>query len=222
MEILKLLVPAAALLLANAAVAEQPADHDEPDGRQLLEEFVANVDTMRGRFEQSLVGADDAVVENSRGSFEIRRPGQFRWHYTEPYEQIIVADGANVWSYDVDLAQVTVKPQSEVLSNTPALLLGGGRDVLDDFDVVESFEDRGTEWVRLKPKRPDGSFDTVELGFTAGKLTRMIFADNLDQTTLVALIDVELNENLDASSFEFTPPADADLVGTPAAAPSEG
>jgi outer membrane lipoprotein carrier protein len=204
------------LFLAPIAVAAaSDAVSPSAEGSALVLEFVDGVETMQGRFEQSLVDANDRVVETSAGSFEIRRPGRFRWSYTEPYEQLLVANGRNVWSYDVELAQVTVKPQSEALGSTPALLLGGAGEVLDDFEVVDSFEDRGTKWVRLVPEDTDSGFSSVELGFTDGRLSRMIFADNLEQTTLVALFDVRLNEPVDPSRFEFTLPPGVDVVGEP-------
>ena len=191
------------------------AETNAGDAPAVLERFVNDVVTMSGRFEQSLIDAEDQVVETSEGTFDIRRPGQFRWSYSTPYEQLLVADGLNVWSYDVDLAQVTVKPQSEVLPSTPALLLGGAKNVMDDFEIVESFEDRGTHWVRLVPRDQDSGFNTVELGFTDGVLTRMIFSDSLEQTTLVAMRDVTLNEALDSSLFQFSPPEGVDVVGEP-------
>lgn len=201
------------LMLSGISSATAVARQDAPDGEKLLEHFIQSVQTMRGRFEQSLVDANDRVVESSSGSFEIRRPGQLRWLYEQPYEQVLVADGLNVWSYDIDLAQVTVKPQAEVLSSTPALLLGGSERVLDDFTYGGSFEERGTDWVRLLPRDPDSNFDSVELGFNNGTLTRMIFEDNLDQTTLVAMHDVVLNEPFAAEHFRFVPPKDVDVVG---------
>jgi chaperone LolA len=201
----------AAGAIAGAAEPVSPS----AEGRALIEEFVEGVETMQGRFAQSLVDANDRVVETSVGSFEISRPGRFRWSYTEPYEQLLVADGRNVWSYDVDLAQVTVKAQAEVLGSTPALLLGGADEVLEDFAVVDSFEDRGTTWVRLVPEEAESSFSSVELGFTDGRLSRMIFADNLEQTTLVALFDVQVNGPLEPSRFEFAPPPGVDVVGEP-------
>ncbi|HWM29675.1 MAG TPA: outer-membrane lipoprotein carrier protein LolA, partial [Woeseiaceae bacterium] len=120
----KSLVLTLAGALSQVSVLAAPAD-ENGGGEQLIEQFVESVQTMSGRFEQSLVDANDKVVESASGTFEIQRPGQLRWLYREPYEQVLVADGLNVWSYDVDLAQVTVKPQAEVLSSTPALLLGG-------------------------------------------------------------------------------------------------
>lgn len=186
------------------------------DGQILIENFVRDIQTLSGRFEQSLVDADNQIVEESSGTLEIQRPGQFRWSYTEPYEQLLLADGLNVWSYDIDLAQVTVKPQEEVLSSTPALLLGGSPDALDQFDYIGSFTDRGTVWIRLRPKNRENGFNKVELGFNDGELTRMLFSDNLEQTTLIALFDVSLNDDIEAERFRFDPPEDVDIVGTPA------
>ena len=202
-------------MLFSSIFAAEPGMDSEAEGKALVENFVLNIRTLTGRFEQSLVDADNQIVETSSGTLEIQRPGQFRWSYVEPYEQVLVADGLNVWSYDVDLAQVTVKPQKEVLRNTPALLLGGSEDALDQFEYVGSFSDRGTVWIRLQPKDTDSGFNKVELGFTDGNLTRMMFSDNLEQTTLIALFDVSLNEDIDAGRFQFEPPEDVDIVGTP-------
>lgn len=206
---------AATFLLAEMLTMGAAGAEPAVNGERLIEEFVRDVETMSGRFEQSLVDANDRIVEQASGTFEIRRPGQLRWLYEEPYEQVLVADGLNVWSYDIDLAQVTVKPQSDVLSSTPALLLGGSANVLDDFTYEGSFEERNIEWVRLVPKDPDSNFESVELGFDDATLTRMIFADNLDQTTLIAMFDVVLNEPIDPSRFRFEPPQGVDVVGTP-------
>jgi len=199
-----------ATLSPGFAAAEQ---HDE--GKALLDRFLVEVTTMTARFEQSLIDADDIVVEESSGVLEIQRPGQFRWVYEKPYEQIMVADGLNVWSYDVDLAQVTVKAQQDVLGGTPALLLGGTENVLDDFEYIESSSDRGTVWVLLRPRSTDNGFTKIELGFNKDNLRRMIFSDNLQQSTLIVLFDVQLNQGIPPEHFRFTPPDDVDLVGEP-------
>ncbi|MGB5580782.1 MAG: outer membrane lipoprotein chaperone LolA [Woeseia sp.] len=206
--------------LALACTAHADATSSDDRGAELVRSFIDDIRTMSARFEQSLVDADDNIVEESSGTLEILRPGRFRWSYSEPYEQLLVADGLNVWSYDRDLEQVTVKPQAEVLGSTPALLLGGAGDVLAEFERAESFEDRGTTWVRLVPVQEDSGFASVDLGFTDALLSRMIFIDSLGQSTLIALFDVVTNKPIDEARFAFVPPADADLVGTPLRAQS--
>ena len=192
------------------------ADNDA--GEALVNDFVNEVITLQGRFEQALLDPAGTVVERSSGTLEIERPGRYRWSYTEPYEQWLVADGLNIWSYDVDLAQVTVKPQSEALANTPALLLGGGDEALTQFRFESATEEKGTTYVKMVPVDTSSGFEGMELGFSGGQLHRMVFYDNLEQTTLVSLYDVKVNEPIDAECFAFTVPDDADLVGTPISA----
>ncbi|MBT8091157.1 MAG: outer membrane lipoprotein carrier protein LolA [Gammaproteobacteria bacterium] len=199
---------------AQNALAQTSADEV---GEQLVNEFLTNVITMQGRFEQSLIDAEGVVGELSNGTLQIERPKRFRWIYSDPYEQWLVADGLNIWSYDVDLAQVTVKPQAKALSNTPALLLGGATDALEQFRFEGSRVEGDTTWVRMRPVDEGSGFNRVELGFSKNELQRMVFHDNLEQTTLVALYDVVINEPVDRENFEFVVPDDADLVGIPLA-----
>ena len=194
------------LVAATAcAVLAGPVAATDP-GETLVRDFITDVITLEARFEQALIDAEGEVVERSTGALEIERPGKFRWSYAEPYEQLLVADGRNVWSYDLDLMQVTVKPQDDALDNTPAMLLGGGDDALSQFRFDGSSVEDGTTWVRMIPVDTSSGFERMELGFEAGTLTRMVFFDNLEQTTFVA------------GRFVFDVPEDADLVGTPAAA----
>ena len=185
-------------------------------GEQLVHDFITEITTLQGQFEQSLIDAKGQIVDVTSGTLEIQRPGRFRWTYIEPYEQVLVADGLNVWSYDVDLAQVTVKPQSEALSNTPALLLSGAEDAMEQFVTEGSFVESGTTWVTLTPKNTESGFVRIELGFADQQLSRMAFFDNLEQTTLVDLSNVIVNEPIDQGRFEFRVPDGVDVVGTPA------
>lgn len=211
-----------ALAGAGMLAADAGAQEQKDAGQRLIEDFLENIATISGRFEQQLIDADQNVIEESTGTLDIRRPGQFRWSYSSPYAQVLIADGVNMWSYDVDLEQVTVKAQADALGSTPALLLGGSTGVLEDFNYIGAFEDRGTEWVLLRPKNTDSGFYKVELGFTDGQLSRMLFGDNLEQTTLIALYDVVFNEPIDDQVFSFTPPEGVDIVGAPAAEQDPG
>jgi outer membrane lipoprotein carrier protein len=202
------------LFVAPVQAAETAVD----DGEALVNEFVTEVVTFSGDFEQSLIDPDGRLLETTSGTLEIQRPGRFRWVYAEPYEQWLVADGTNIWSYDIDLEQVTVKPQADALANTPALLLGGSGEAMDQFEYDGSFAESGLTWVRLLPVDTDSGFRRVELGFDEHVLSRMVFFDNLEQTTVVVLKNVAVNEPIDAARFEFAVPDDVDVVGKPVAA----
>ncbi len=205
------------LLCSIGAATAQEAD----TGRDLVDAFVNDVATLSSHFEQTLLDADGSLLDKSSGTLEIQRPGQFRWAIEEPYEQWLIADGLNVWSYDVDLAQVVVKPQSEALASTPALLLGGSAEVFNEFSYDGSFEEAGLTWVRMIPLNTESGFRQVDLAFAGQTLSRMLFLDNLEQTTLVSLSDVSVNEEIDPGQFSFEIPEDVDVVGTPIVAPSD-
>ena len=107
---------AALCFLANV-VPVAADDAAGPDtGRSLVNEFLTDVDTLTSRFEQTLIDANGEVLEVSRGTLEINRPGQFRWAFDEPYEHWLIADGLNfeenlrdvlqkgiAWYLDLDL-----------------------------------------------------------------------------------------------------------------------
>jgi outer membrane lipoprotein carrier protein len=200
-------------LLLVMLVATVQADN----GRALVDAFVSDIDTFEADFRQSLLDANGTVIEESSGTLEIRRPGQFRWDNIEPYEQWLIADGTNIWSYDVDLEQVTVKPQTQALANTPALILSGDDSAFDQFEFVETYEEGPHTWVRLAPVDDASGFTRMDLGFVDGTLDRMVFFDTLEQTTLVQFDDVAVNEAIDPARFEFNVPDGVDLIGTPAA-----
>ena len=90
----------ASLLFATTAPGQLSVDEH---GKRLIAEFVADIDTFSGSFEQVLLDASGEVLERTTGTLEVSRPGKFRWSYIDPYEQWLIADGLNIWSYDVDL-----------------------------------------------------------------------------------------------------------------------
>ena len=91
------------------------------------EEFLARI---AERFEVVPAGsADDQALRSGRqfeGQFLLKRPHRFRWNYTAPYQQDIIADGDWVWVVDKDLEQVSQQSQKEALRGTPALVLLAG------------------------------------------------------------------------------------------------
>jgi outer membrane lipoprotein carrier protein len=89
---------------------------------------------------------------------------------------------------------------------------------MDQFEYDGSFEESGLTWVRLLPIDTESGFRRVELGFDDRRLDRMVFHDNLEQTTVVMLKNVAVNEPIDAARFEFIVPQDVDVVGKPATA----
>lgn len=199
------------LLLSHATVQAGEA-------RDKLMAFFASEGNIRASFTQTVEGAAFDQPEESRGVLMMRRPGKFRWDYQTPYEQLIVADGTNLWIYDADLEQVIVKPLHEALGDTPALLLSGGSSVEDRFVITELDSTKnGLHWVQLLPRQSEAGFQELRLGFGKNNLEQMELADNFGQLTRLVFSDMQVGVRLPANSFTFMMIEGVDVVGQPAA-----
>ncbi|BDT68520.1 outer-membrane lipoprotein carrier protein [Comamonadaceae bacterium OS-1] len=207
---------AAVLVAACAGVASA-------DGLESLENFVKTVKSGRADFTQVVTSppkeGQAARVKTSTGSFEFQRPSKFKFLYKKPFEQSIVADGQTLWLYDVDLNQVTSRKQSAVLGSTPAALIAAAPNLQAlqaDFNLLAAPDKDGLQWVSATPKAKDGQLQTVRVGFKAdGKTTELAALEILDsfgQRSVMTFAKVEVNPALAADSFQFKPPAGADVV----------
>lgn len=196
-SLLCLAVPA----LASAAAIEQ------------LQQFLDGSKTARAAFTQKVINKNGRAGQNASGTMSFLRPGKFRWEYTKPYSQLIVADGSKLWSYDKELNQVVIKPMSQALGATPAALLAGSNDFRKNFTLKEDGESDGVEWVEAMPRSNEAGFERVRIGLKANLPLFMEVRDNFGQTTLLQFSGFERNPALPADAFVFTPPKGADVVG---------
>ncbi len=127
----------------------------------------------------------------------------------------MVCDGRNLWFFDRDLGQVTVKPVDDALSATPAMLLSGAVDVRRNFTISPAGDRIGLSWVLVEPHGAEADFREALFGFDKGELKRMILEDKLDQTATVIFDKIERNTPVSAAEVSFTPPKGADVIGTP-------
>ena len=120
-----------------------------------LRRFFTEVNTFSARFTQVVLDDRLSPIQESSGTLWIARPDKFRWDYEKPYEQQIVADGQRLWVYDAGLEQVSVRPLSGGLGDTPAMLLAGRGRLDDNFTITLLGVQNDIEWVQLAPKRQD-------------------------------------------------------------------
>lgn len=177
------------------------------DAVDTLREFVREVKSGRAAFTQTVTSPDGKRTRTSSGRFEFARPDRFRFAYTKPFEQLIVGDGQQVWIYDPDLQQASVRPMAQALGATPAALLTGSA-IERDFDLVALPARDGLEWVQARPKRPEGSsFEVLRVGFAGRQLAAVEIVDGFGQTSVLRFSDVEQGVALPPETFRFAPPA---------------
>ena len=181
------------------------------DGPARLHAFLDQVHSLRADFQQSVFDEDARPLDASSGKVYIARPGRFRWDYTEPYAQEIVGDGEQVWVYDSELEQVTVRPLGDALGDTPVMLLSSDEPVEHSFEVRAVEGTGGFEWAELTPLGEQVSFKRIRLGFDGETLRLMELEDAFGQLTRLRFDQVERNPELDPALFVFTPPEGADV-----------
>jgi outer membrane lipoprotein carrier protein len=182
-------------------------------GSAQLAAFVGEVKTFEARFNQTVIGPDGQVLEEAQGDFLLQRPGKFRWNYVAPYPQQIIADGEQIWFYDVDLEQVTVRSQQTTLADTPATLLSGKSLPAEKYNIKDVRSEDGLNWVELTPKQADSNYQIITLAFDESELRQMIMRDSFDQRTRLTFSQVRENRQLADTAFQFTPPEGVDVVG---------
>ena len=196
----------ASLALVSAARAQTP-----------LDTYLSHLKTLRAEFAQTVTDGKGEQVQKAQGTLVIVRPGRFRWELTPDggSPQLMVADGKNLWFYDRDLEQVSVKAATAALTATPAGLLSGDGNIRELFTVAPAGKKDGLDWVLVTPRESDADFREARLGFGMSELKRMVLKDKLGQTVRLEFFKSERNPPVAESEVKFTPPSGADVIGTP-------
>jgi outer membrane lipoprotein carrier protein len=197
---------AAAAAVAPSSAASSPAAD--------VDKYLTGLSSWSADFKQTIDDGQGKVLRSAAGKFYLQRPGKFRWDYSEPSEQMVLADGKQIWFYDKDLAQANVRNMDSTLASTPAMLLSGTGSVAAQFDIKALPDDGGLHFYQLIPKRPETDFQVVRIGFDKdGELVQMFLADKLNQITQLTFTHPTKNPKFAPDLFTFSPPAGVDVIG---------
>ena len=194
------------------------------DSVDSLSLFLKSTRSMRADFVQTVISPAKenrlAKSKTSSGTFAFVRPSVFRFDYTKPFVQNIVADGQYVWLYDADLNQVTQRNQLQALATTPASLIASANDVTSlqkEFVLIAQPDAYGLQWVAATPHSSDSSLQRVRIGLRVkGEVVQLVQLDILDVFGTRSLIKFERTDinpkQLTLAQFNFVPPKGADVI----------
>ena len=200
-------------LVAGAAFAATGA-------RARLDAFANGLHGLRGNFTQTVYDAHGNITGASHGLLALEAPRLFRWQVTDPYQQLIVADGKKVWVYEPDLQQVTVRDQGATEAHSPLTILTDLSQLDTEFKASDAGTREGLDWLRLVSRSQDPQFEYAEIGFDASGPRRMVFKDTLGNRTEIVFSGWERNPVMSADTFTFVPPKGTDVVDATAPPPS--
>jgi outer membrane lipoprotein carrier protein len=196
----------------------------QADSLDSLAQFLKQTRSMRADFVQVVAApakeGRPSKPKTSSGSFAFVRPSVFRFDYNKPFVQNIVADGKNLWLFDADLNQVTVRNQAQALGSTPASLIASASDLATlgkEFELLAAPSEAGVDWVVAKPKVKDSSLQQVRIGLRSEDgqmvLAHLDIVDAFGTRSQMRFDKVDVNPSqLTASQFNFVPPKGADVV----------
>ena len=200
----------AACLLLPLLLTAQTAS---ADGMSSVKAFYEQTRSVRANFHQVVTDKQGRKVQEVEGEMQLLRPNKFRWDYRKPYEQQIISDGNQVWLYDTELAQVTVRSLNQSIGSSPASLLAGGADIEKAFKLVNASRKDKLDWVNAIPKDKDSGFEKILMGFEGNKIQEMALIDSFGHTTKIVFTKVEVNAALEPKNFLFQVPKGVDVVG---------
>ena len=178
--------------------------------REQFDHFVSQTQTLSADFTQTASG--NGKVQTAHGTMQLARPNRFRWEYLQPEPQLIVGDGKQIWIYDSDLKQVSVKSQKAALGDSPAALLAGTSEVDHFYTLTEGGSKNGLDWLNADAKAKDQGYAQVRMGFAGGELKVMELTDFTGQLTHIEFSSLKKNPALNKDVFTFTPPAGVDVL----------
>ena len=177
---------------------------------EALQQFNADTDGVSGSFIQTV--QSKKKTQTSSGSFQILRPGLFRWNYTKPYKQLIVGDGSHIWLYDMDLKQITKSGQDQAIGDSPAAILSNKTALDSSYSLKEDGTAEGIEYVLATPKKDNAGYRFIRIGFKNGELAAMELKDSFGNQTRIRFSGLNTQPKLSRGSFVFTPPKGVDVL----------
>jgi outer membrane lipoprotein carrier protein len=165
-------------------------------------------------FNQVVIGRRGEVLQNISGTVHLRRPGCLRWEVTEPYQQLVLSDGAGLYVFDQDLEQVTLQPLDDSIQGTPALLLSGKLDDLGSiFTIVQKENNPKQRVFGLIPKSDQSLFRQIRLTFDPRRLIEIDIVDHFELATRITFTNSTIDPVLESGIFKFVIPEGIDVIG---------
>lgn len=180
--------------------------HAEDFAEQKLMVLLAKLDSYSGRFEQVVEEDDGYTLDENSGVMSFERPSKLYWRVAAPFPNLLVSDGDQVYFYDPDLDQVTIRNWSSDPSENPVAVFIGDQKIGDYYNV-----EYAKEIFTLMPKNQNSGFSEIQLEFAKGLPETMVITDNLGQITRIAFSDIKEGV-IPKNPYQFDIPVNADVI----------
>lgn len=194
-----------------------------------ISRFFSELQTFSANFSQT-VKQDGKIVQQSKGSVQLKKPLRFRWDYQTPEKMQLVSDGKRFYHYDIELAQVTVKPVQEVTGSALSTLLSDKEQLDDVFNVsafgapalkkrlptlAKAWAKKAVIFYELTPKQ-QGNDDTqaqqIIVGLTEQRQLSVFYAKDAYGENSFVFSRIKQNQGIADKQFRFKAPKGVDVL----------
>jgi len=148
------------------------------------------------------------------GHLYLTRDKKMRVDYEKPEEKYFISNGKTLFTYIPANRQITKDPVTDSMSEQfPLMFLIGRSGLRKEFKEVRLISNvkplmEGDQVLLLTPNRKSQDIDKIEIEVNPRTflIDRMTILNTDKASTDFAFLEIEINSNIPASKFEFTPP----------------
>jgi outer membrane lipoprotein carrier protein len=167
-------------------------------------------------FQASFIQISKNSVNQSQrdeGHLYLTKDKKMRVNYQKPEEKYYVSNGKTLYTYVPANRQVTQDPvKDSMVEQFPIMFLLGRSGLRKEFKKIVQLTDKplvtGDQVLQLTPNRKSQEIEEIkiEVNPKTSLVDRMTILNSDKSSTDFAFFDIEINSNIPASTFEFTPP----------------
>ena len=170
----------------------------------LINTNIFSNNSFQSHFEQIIRDEQGKIIDRMDGTISIMKPDNFRWHYKNPYEQIIIGNGVKLISYDIDLNDITIRDYRSINNTVPIIMLKSDEDSVNDLKLINSYYDSNNLfWVTVQYQLSNNDEFVFDVAFSNKVIAKMLIKDSLNQDMIINFINPVINTKLDSDLFDI-------------------
>ena len=169
----------------------------------LINTNIFSNNSFQSHFEQIMRDEQGEIIDKMDGTISIMKPDNFRWHYKNPYEQIIIGNGVKLISYDIDLNNINIRDYRSINNTVPIIMLKSDEDSVNDLKLINSYYDSNNLfWVTVQYQLSNNDEFVFDVAFSNKVIAKMLIKDSLNQDMIINFINPVINTKLDSDLFD--------------------
>ena len=170
----------------------------------LINTNIFSNNSFQSHFEQIMRDEQGEIIDKMDGTISIMKPDNFRWHYKNPYEQIIIGNGVKLISYDIDLNNINIRDYRSINNTVPIIMLKSDEDSVNDLKLINGYYDSDNLfWVTAQYQLSNNDEFVFDVAFSNKVIAKMLIKDSLNQDMIINFINPVINTKLDSDLFDI-------------------